>query len=315
MKIEHPFDFDPTHGYTLDDLRRQTAPEEKRDFADFWRTTYREATAGKPEYAVRELWSGMENCRLYEIRAMSFGNVPVTMYLSRPERSAGAIVYGQGYGNGVQPIQDKDFTVIIAGSRGLGPSRTRNIPWEVRKHVVFGLESRKTYVWRGVIADLWLSASVLLDMFPDAAENLNYRGGSMGGAIGALALPWDRRFRAACLAVPTFGNHPLRVTLPCTGSGKGVSDYWEIHPECLDVLAYFDAAVAAKHLTVSTICEAAKFDPMVPPAGQFAVLNSIPGNLCRPYIVEAGHWDCPEDRPVRLELDAEADQLFLRPHA
>ena len=72
--------------------------------------------------------------------------------------------------------------------------------------MVHGIRSKETYILRGVITDQWMAASVMLDMFPDTADNLNYRGSSMGGGMGALLLPWDPRFKAAWLDVPTFGS-------------------------------------------------------------------------------------------------------------
>ncbi|MEX0886564.1 MAG: acetylxylan esterase [Phycisphaeraceae bacterium] len=120
-------------------------------------------------------------------------------------------------------------------------------------------------------------------------------GGSFGGGIGALALAWDRRFRAAALRVPSFGNHPLRVTLPCTGSGESVRQYIAAHRDgdVLGVLAYFDAASAARWLTTPTLCECALFDPAVPPPGQFAVHNELAGP--RELVVrQAGHFDYAE---------------------
>ena len=49
-----------------------------------------------------------------------------------------------------------------------------------------------------------------------------YLGISFGGGIGALALPWDERFHRAHLNVPSFGHHPLRLGMPCVGSGEAV---------------------------------------------------------------------------------------------
>lgn len=112
---------------------------------------------------------------------------------------------------------------------------------------------------------------------PEAAGRLTYLGTSFGGGIGALALPWDDRFHAAGLTVPTFGNHPLRVTLPCTGSGESVRTRLAEDPSVLDVLAYFDAATAARHIKIPVHVGAALFDPSVPPPGQFAVYNGLAG--------------------------------------
>lgn len=313
--FKHSYPFDPSHGYTLEQLLAMTPPEEPVGFADFWKATYAEATASVPPYTTREIWSPLPNGRLFEIRTVSYGGVPVTLWISRPEKSHGAIVWGQGYGNGVWPISDPDFTSCIVGVRGLGPSTQRDIPWDVQKHVLHGIESKETYVWRGIIADMWVSLSILLDLFPDCADNVNFRGGSMGGAIGALGVPWDHRFRTASLDVPTFGHHPVRATLPCAGSGKALGLHCAEHPESLDVLAFFDAAIAAKYLRVPTICSPAKFDPLVQPPGQFAVANAIPRDMADIYVTEAGHFAYPEETPLREKIDRAIQRLFRRPGA
>ncbi|MBC2594455.1 glycoside hydrolase family 3 C-terminal domain-containing protein [Ruficoccus amylovorans] len=52
--------------------------------------------------------------------------------------------------------------------------------------------------------------------------------GMMGGkavaeaALGPLAIPWDELIKRGFLEVPSFGNHPLRLELPSSGSGKAV---------------------------------------------------------------------------------------------
>ena len=312
-KIQHNYDFDPTHGFTLEQLLQVAAPPEPDDFADFWQQVYEQSLAGSKNYQIREIWSRLPEVKLFEVRFLSLDEKIITMWLSRPKVSYGAIVYGQGYGNGVWPIQDEYFTVCTVASRGLGPSTQLEIPWEVRQHVVHGIQSRDTYVWRGVIGDHFAATTLLLRIFPDCIENLNYRGVSMGGAIGVMTLAWDKRFRSGAIDIPTFGNHPLRVTLKCIGSGAGISEYYARHPECLAVLQYFDAAIAAKYVNMPIICSPAKFDPMVPPAGQFAIANSLPEASRQIFITEAGHFNYPADYEMRVKIDQAIHKLFQYP--
>ena len=82
-----------------------------------------------------------------------------------------------------------------------------------------------------------------IDGVPDEA--------SFGGGVGALALPWDDRFGAAHLNLPSFGHYPLRLTMPCIGSGEAVRRYHAEHPDVLDVLRYFDAATAATRIEIA----------------------------------------------------------------
>jgi cephalosporin-C deacetylase len=113
-------------------------------------------------------------------------------------------------------------------------------------------------------------------------------------------LPWDHRFKRAYLDVPSFGNHPLRVTLPCNGSGESVRLYRKTHPDVMQVLAYHDSATAARRIQIPVLVAAALSDPAVPPPGQFAVYNALPGEK-RLFIRQTGH------------PDTEADWVALRP--
>ena len=148
--------------------------------------------------------------------------------------------------------------------RGQSRSRLPGVPENGMEHVLYGIESRETYIHGGCAADLWCAASALLALVPQAGERLDYMGGSFGGGIGALALPWDKRFTAAHLSVPSFGNHPLRLTLPCVGSGESVRKYHQTYPKVTEVLRYFDAATAARRIAIPVLVAAALFDPAVP---------------------------------------------------
>ncbi|MFF6905912.1 acetylxylan esterase [Streptomyces sp. NPDC012389] len=146
---------------------------------------------------------------------------------------------------------------------------------------------------------------------PPGGPRLGYLGESFGGGLGALALPWDDRFGAAQLTVPTFGNHPLRLTLPCTGSGEAVRAYHREHPEVADVLRYFDAATAATRLELPTLVAAALFDPAVPPPGQFAVYNALAGER-ELQVLSAGHFPYRGMVAEAAELDAGRTAFFAR---
>jgi cephalosporin-C deacetylase len=142
------------------------------------------------------------------------------------------------------------------------------------------------------VEDHWCATSVLLKIYPAVARRLIFQGGSFSGGMGPLLLPWDSRFQAGYLHVPSFGHHPLRVTLPCEGSGKAVREYWLKQPRVLEVLQYFDAAVAAQLIRIPMFVSCALFDPAVPPPGQFSVYNALPGpkQLC---VFSGGHFAHP----------------------
>lgn len=295
-QIAHDFDFDPTHGYTVEKLLQVGAPEEPEDFEAFWRRTYKSAMAINLAITEKSIESPHPNYSLYRVEYNSLGNVRIGAWLSVPKSGAikKLVVMGHGYGGRDEPVFDgpvNEAAYIFPTVRGFQLSPHPDYPGNGHEHVMVGLESKESYSHRGSVVDYWLAASVLIQRFPEAAENLYYIGGSFGGGIGSLMLPWDARFKKAYLNIPSFGNHPLRVTLPCVGSGQAIQAHYQNgHPEILETLAYFDAAIAATYIKIPVFVAAALFDPAVPPPGQFAVYNSLAGPKSL-FIREADHFE------------------------
>ncbi|WP_207553517.1 acetylxylan esterase, partial [Teichococcus deserti] len=164
-------------------------------------------------------------------------------------------------------------------------------------HVLHDIDKRDAYILGGCVEDLWLAVSALEDIVPEVAGHVGYTGVSFGGGIGALAIPWDARIRRGHLEVPSFGNHPLRLTLPSIGSGAAVQAYWRHHAEVVETLAWYDAATAARFIAIPMLVAAALFDPVVAPPGQFAIANALPdrgtGGCQSLFTLPAGHFDYP----------------------
>ncbi|GAA0687810.1 acetylxylan esterase [Streptomyces malaysiensis subsp. malaysiensis] len=293
----HPFPFDPTYGYDLDSLLAVEPPAEPpHDFIEFWEHLHGRALEVdvRPQVGPRlpQTDHGLD------VRTVSFnslGGVRLHGWLVVPAESTveRGLVIGHGYNGREQPdpvLPVPRAAAIFPVARGLGmPSVLPEIPVSPEEHVLHGIESRDTYVHGGCAADVWCAATALLELVPQTGERLDYIGNSFGGGIGALALPWGDRFHSAHLSLPSFGNHPLRATLPCVGSGAAVRDRYMKTPEVLEVLAYFDAATAAQHLRIPVQVAPALFDPAVPPPGQFAVFNALTGPK-ELHLLNAGHF-------------------------
>ena len=283
---------DPTYGYNEATLREVGAPDAPPDFADFWRETYAQTLSVPLQISQREIKSAHPEIRVFEIEFDSWEGFRAGGWLTIPrdEKFERGVVVGHGYGGRDAPdypIPGPPAAALFPCARGFHRSKRVGLPDNAARHVTHGIETRETYIIRACVADLWTSASVLLGLFPHVAPNLDYSGGSFGGGLGALMLPFDARFRRAYLDVPTFGNHPLRVQLPCNGSGQAVSSYFRRHPEVLEVLATFDAATAARLIAVPTLVSPALRDPAVPPPGQFAIANAIRDKKL--WIRQTGH--------------------------
>lgn len=308
--FDHPHPFDPTYGYDLDALLGITPPDAPDGFDAFWQDTYQQTMAVDPEPAVTFLRHA-NGWTVSELEYTGLAGFRVGGWLLAPQEGEVTAGFVQGHGYGGREAPDlgcpvKTGAVIFPCARGFHRSARPDLPDNSNGHVVHGLEDVETYLHRFCVTDLWSAGSALLALYPQL-QRFHYSGGSFGGGIGAMALPWDARIERAHLVVPSFGHHPLRLTMPCVGSGEAVRRYYAEHPEAAEVLAFYDAAIHATRCQVPVLCAPAKFDPAVPPPGQYAVNNALAGEKER-FDLSAGHFSYPseiaEGREHRRRIEA-----------
>jgi cephalosporin-C deacetylase len=294
--------------YSLTELlARRTTPQRPADFDDFWRETYADLTPAGTALCVEAEESGLGRT----VQRISFSSSTgdrALGWLVGPQpgrRVCGGLVISHGYGGRDQPepaMVPEDAAAIFPVAPWL-PANPGGV--SSAAHVLNGIGDRHRYAHRFAVADIWRAATALLQRYPDAGERLDFRGGSFGGGIGALALPWDMRFRRAALDVPSFGDYPVRLSRPCTGSGEAVRLHLIDHPDHRPMLDYFDAANAAGSITIPVHVAAARMDPAVDPRGQFAVYRSLSGPK-RLVVCTAGHTesDGRDEENAVVEADA-----------
>ncbi|MFA6286761.1 MAG: acetylxylan esterase [Opitutaceae bacterium] len=318
MSLQHSCPFDPTGGYSPEQLRAlRPVIAEPADFAGFWRATFDDAMRAPLDWSVKpSAHPGNESHEVFDIEFAGLLGNRIGGWLTKPRGRpvTRGLLIGHGYGGrdapDLTPPVD-DAATIQPVCTGL-PTRSLHagIPSQGGEHVLHGIERRETYVHRFCVMDLWRAISVLHEAVPESLPRLDYLGGSFGGGTGALALPWDQRIRSAYLCVPSFGNHPLRLQLPCNGSGESVRLLAQRRPEIREVLAYFDAAIAARHTRIPVLVAAAAFDPSVPPAGQYSVYHAL-GGPKELFALTAGHHDgYPGQSREDLELQAAQRRFF-----
>lgn len=318
MSLSHSFPFDPTGGYSPGQLLAlRPMIEEPADFASFWRGSFEEAMQPALDWSIKpSAHRGNEKFEVFDIEFAGMRGNRIGGWLTKPRTAplTRGLLIGHGYGGrdapDLAPPVD-DAATIQPVCTGL-PTRSLHagIPADGGQHVVHGIERRETYVHRFCVMDHWRAISVLHEAVPEARPRLDYLGGSFGGGVGALTLPWDDRIRSAFLCVPSFGNQPLRLQLPCNGSGESVRLLAQRQPEIRDVLAYFDAALAARHAKIPVIVAAAAFDPAVQPAGQYSVYHCL-GGPKELFPLTAGHFDgYPGQAREDLELQIALRRFF-----
>lgn len=309
------YDFDPRYGYSLAQLLAVTPPKEPKNFDAFWQTRYHNALTVDPKMQIRIINNNEHGWRVFEIRYTSTDNFPIRGWLLLPctgEVKRGFII-GHGYGGRNAPDFHLPFTdaaLFFPCSRGLGLSASPTISAEPYWHVLHDINQTDRYILGSCVEDLWLGVSALLQLFPQLTGHLGYLGISFSGGIGALALPWEHRITRGHLNMPTFGHHPLRLRLPTRGSTHSLQQFYCTHKKhTLKTLRYYDAALAAKRITMPMHCACALFDPCVAPPAQFAIYNALTATK-ELFVLTAGHHSYPEQEQQKQQLIAELDGFF-----
>ncbi|MBN1257667.1 MAG: acetylxylan esterase [Planctomycetes bacterium] len=315
----HKFETDPTFGYSADELLTVTAPKAPPDFDEFWQQTYAENMAVPVDYEIKEVESWIPGYKISEIYYRSWNNFRTGGYLVVPEEGEinTTVVFGHGYPRpGIERINPeldlplKNAAILFVHGRGFGLSPHPECPHnDSMLHFTVGIKSKETRIIRGCVAQLWGAASVMLDIYPQTEGNLIYAGGSFGGALGALMLPWEKRYTKAYLNVPAFGNYPLAKTFEGSISAEWLRKSYERIPNLAEILSYYDTAIAASRITCPVVCSPALADPKVPPPTQFAVANAL-NRESELYVLPAGHYEYEGIAVVKAKLNKYLDEFF-----
>lgn len=295
--FKHEFAFDPTYGHSESTLRAITPPAAPLGFAEFWQETYAAALSVDPAPTLRPVPSPRKGYEVFEIDYTGVNGFRVGGWLTRPieEKPVRGVVVGHGYGGREAPelfLPGQPAVVLFPCARGFHRSARPDLPGDAGKHVIHGIAHRDTYMHRYCVMDLFSAVSALLSLHPEMAGRVDYMGTSFGGGMGGLMLPWEKRVRRGYLGVPSFGHHPIRLTIPCVGSGESVRQTYLKNPAIAETLRYFDSAIASTFSRTPTMVGCALFDPAVPPPGQWAVYNALPCEK-HVFIHQAEHfaWD------------------------
>ncbi len=309
IHIQNDLDHDPTFGYDLPALQSIAPPDGvPSDFQDFWEDTYRQSremeTQLDPHFVAVK--TSVAKLLVHEVSYRSWDGFRTGAWLVEPENDPpkGLMVVGHGYGGRETPEfgwTRRGYAALYVCARGFHLSARSGWPDQAAEHVIHHIDCRASYILRGCVAELWHAGALLIQRYPALAEKLVYCGGSFGGGLGALMLPWDKRFKRAHLGVPTFGHHPLRLDLQRGGSGLSVRNYWLEHPEVQEVLRYYDASTAATFIKIPVHTQAAMFDPGVCPPGQWSVANAIQTEGSEIDVIPCAHFEMPEGMLTREE--------------
>jgi cephalosporin-C deacetylase len=299
----------------LDALLAVEPPVAPPGFDDFWNERYRRALALDPKPSLSASKTSHPDWQVFDIAYVSTGGFRIGGWLLLPRTGSvrRGLVVGHGYGGREAPDFDipvEETAILFPCFRGLSRSAQPPISSNCVWHVLHHIDKPDDYVIGGCVEDLWVAVSTLLALYPGLAGHIGYSGISFGGGIGALAIPFDSRIGRGHLALPTFGDRPLWLTLPTVGSAASVQIYQKTHPDVIDTLRFFDAATAATRIAVPMLVAVALFDPSVAPPCQFAVANALPKKYNETVILDAGHFDYPDGAVQQKALRDRVDRFF-----
>lgn len=323
IPTKHPFDFDPTYGMGLDELRAVAPPEAPKGFDDFWKSRYARALTVDPQPKLTKSRASHPKWSVFDITYTSTDAFPIGGWLLVPKRGEvrRGLVVGHGYGGRDAP----DFGMPIEGTavlfpcfRGMSRSARPPISSDPAWHVLHDIDKPDRYIIGGCVEDLWIAVTVLTALYPRIAGRIGYSGVSFGGGIGGLAIPYDSRIDRGHLSLPTFGHQELRLRLPSIGSAEAVQKYQAKYGNALPTLRLHDSAVAARRIAVPMLTSVALFDPAVAPPCQFAVANGLPRSSAKPkfnenFILDAGHFDYPGSEVQNAALNEKVRLFFGDP--
>ncbi|OLP59431.1 deacetylase [Xaviernesmea oryzae] len=315
-QFKHDYDFDPSHGYTLDMLTSLQPPDAPPGFDAAWSERYARALTVDPRPVLSPAQESHPDWIVHDIAYSSTDRMTIRGWLLTPRTGTvtRGLVVGHGYGGRDAPELDlpvENTAILFPCFRGMSRSAAPPISPNAAWHVLHDIDKPSRYIIGGCVEDLWLAVSALLALFPQAHGRVGYSGISFGGGLGALGIPFDPRIDRGMLEVPTFGNRPLWLKLPCIGSARSVQLYARRHPEVLEMLRMYDAATAAARIRVPMIAAVALFDPAVAPPCQFSIANALPKNdFNQIFILDAGHSDYPENAAQHQALKDRVREHF-----
>lgn len=314
--ISHSHPFDPRYGYADAELRQCEAPDTTPDdFVAFWRQLHQEALSVALNLSVKEQPSPWTGLRLFLCHYTVWPDYRVGAWLLRCDGDVDpdlAVVVGHGYGGREEAEPWRVFpgrAVLFPVAPGFHISPDPRVPHNNGgRHVLHGIESPQRYILASCAATLWRAADVMEEIFQRSFPRLHYIGWSFGGGMGALMLPWEKRYTSAELGLVTFANHPFRLRHDCGGSGSAVRTHWMKHPEIEETLRYYDAANSLRHLHIPVAFGCSNFDPAVPPPGQWSAANAHPG----PKVISefpVGHFE--QGHPDQEQAERDHQQRVL----
>ena len=288
-------------GIAFEPERLRTSLPQPADYDQFWENAFKELESIPADYKKRQIGKGVYavSCntangkRQYGFLRLPDGPGPYPLRISvgggeayqcaktalsagAPKSSASLAIHLPPY----EPVEDnaKEYHQEWLKKMNLKRFLFENID----------KEPRDLYFYPCILGGCRLIDFAVKEPSIDRAK-VTYSGASHGGGFGVYLTAFSPHIKAAFCGVPNFGN----LSGPVEGRPIGISDgpmqgIWQ-------KLIYYDAAYAAKRITVPVFMSVGFVDNAVMPDSIYPIYNELRGPKFMFDKVNHGHGDSPPE--------------------
>ncbi len=277
-------------GYDLVNLK--TPYHKPPDFDVFWANTMAELAKVDPEYkvSISDEYTN-DDYMVYRVDMMSYQNIPIYGWLSVP-RTKGRFPVIVGYGAYLRTIYPEffnNYACFMLNARGADPTMMHLINPEKRELFVVGIESKETYVYRGMYMDCIRA----MDFVTSHAAEFNFDldrvgvyGGSQGGTLSLVtAALLKRRINTVSADSPVYCDLYSTLEIIADESNpcyilRDIQNLPQTDPafsreNILNTLSYFEVQNFMPSITCSVLIGTGLMDMIAPPSTVIGAFNKL----------------------------------------
>ena len=277
-------------GYNIADIK--TPYHRPPDFDAFWNATLEELASIDPEYkiSVSDEYTDAE-FDVFRVDMKSYQSIPIYGWLSIP-KAKGKYPLIVGYGAYLRTIYPEffhNYACFMLNVRGVDPAVMDMINPEKKQLFVVGIESKETYVYRGIYMDCIRA----MDFLVSHAKEFNFDldrvavyGGSQGGTLALVtAALLKKRINTVSADSPVYCD--FYNTLDIIANEKNpcyilrdLNNLPPFHPaytreNVLQTLSYFEVQNFIPSIECSVLIGTGLMDMIAPPTTVIAAFNKM----------------------------------------
>jgi cephalosporin-C deacetylase len=277
-------------GYNIADIK--TPYHRPPDFDAFWNSTLEELASIDPEYkiSISDEYSDAE-FDVFRVDMKSYQSIPIYGWLSIP-KAKGKYPLIVGYGAYLRTITPEffhNYACFMLNVRGVDPAVMDMINPEKKQLFVVGIESKETYVYRGIYMDCIRAIDFLVSHareFNFDLDRVAVYGGSQGGTLALVtAALLKKRINTVSADSPVYCDfyNTLDIianeTNPCYIL-KDLTNLPEYHPaysreNILQTLSYYEVQNFIPAIECSVLIGTGLMDMIAPPTTVIAAFNKM----------------------------------------